>query len=264
MAASGTPDPCGGISALDLKLVRSTVSQNRGGYGGGISSGDLEIVRSTISGNRASVAGGGISTDEARVERSTISGNQARREGGGIAGGSSVRLSEATVTDNAAPAGANVFVASSEGFPGVVGPEEGAARLRSTIVSNPRGGGKNCSARAARSSEVLGGDGSRIPARLISLGHNLEDGDSRRLDETTDEVHADPRLARLADYGGPTETHALARRSPAVDRGASGRARRDQRGARRVFDFLRIPNARRGDGSDVGAFELTRRGARSP
>ena len=48
----------------------------------------------------------------------------------------------------------------------------------------------------------------------------------------TDTLHADPLLLALADNGGPTRTHALARGSPAIDAGNNLLAlANDQRGA---------------------------------
>jgi hypothetical protein len=55
--------------------------------------------------------------------------------------------------------------------------------------------------------------------------------------------HADPRLAPLADNGGPTFTRALLAGSPAIDAGGTGCPATDQRGASRV------------GACDIGAFE---------
>jgi hypothetical protein len=69
---------------------------------------------------------------------------------------------------------------------------------------------------------------------------------------------ADPGLLPLASNGGPTQTHALALASPAIDKGKRngfGPAK-DQRGSPRPVDYPFKPNAAGGDGSDIGAFEL--------
>ena len=66
----------------------------------------------------------------------------------------------------------------------------------------------------------------------------------------------DPMLGPLADKGGPTKTHALLAGSPAIDQGNSFGESTDQRGLPRPSDFVGIPDATEGDGSDIGAFEL--------
>ena len=64
----------------------------------------------------------------------------------------------------------------------------------------------------------------------------------------SDTINADPRLAPLADNGGPTLTHALPIDSPAIFRGNNtvGHAY-DQRGP----PFLRVNRVR----ADIGAYE---------
>jgi hypothetical protein len=81
---------------------------------------------------------------------------------------------------------------------------------------------------------------------VTSLGHNLfTDSPAITLDPT-DLLDTDPLLAPLADYGGPTLTHALLPGSPAIDSGAAvpGLAT-DQRGVARP----------QGAAPDIGAFE---------
>jgi hypothetical protein len=66
-----------------------------------------------------------------------------------------------------------------------------------------------------------------------------------------------PLLGPLQDNGGPTFTMALLPGSPAIDKGKSFGAATDQRSRPRIYDFPTIANAAGGDGSDIGAFELT-------
>jgi hypothetical protein len=68
----------------------------------------------------------------------------------------------------------------------------------------------------------------------------------------------DPQLAPIADNGWDSPTMALRLTSPAVDKGYSFGITTDQRNAPRPYDFASIPNAAGGDGSDIGAFELSR------
>ena len=68
-------------------------------------------------------------------------------------------------------------------------------------------------------------------------------------------------LKGLRNNGGPTETLALQKSSPAVDNGSSvgltGTLTTDQRGAGFPRTVDRAPaNAAGGDGTDIGAFEL--------
>ena len=67
-------------------------------------------------------------------------------------------------------------------------------------------------------------------------------------------------LGPLQDNGGPTFTHALLLGSPAIDQGTGNGLTADQRGEGfpRTFDVPRMRNARGGDGTDAGAFELRR------
>ena len=64
----------------------------------------------------------------------------------------------------------------------------------------------------------------------------------------------------LRDNGGPTQTVALVKGSPAIDKGTSagltGTLTTDQRGFARTVDNGSVPNANGGDGTDIGAFEL--------
>jgi hypothetical protein len=66
----------------------------------------------------------------------------------------------------------------------------------------------------------------------------------------------DPLIGPLQMNGGPTPTHALMPGSPAIDQGNSFGIHVDQRGYHRPYNFLPILNARGGNGSDIGAFEL--------
>ena len=59
-------------------------------------------------------------------------------------------------------------------------------------------------------------------------------------------LRSDPQLGPLADHGGPTRTHAINPRSPAVDAGNDTAAlTKDQRGDARVV----------GAAADIGAYE---------
>jgi CSLREA domain-containing protein len=230
-------DPGGGIfhdaQGATLHLGRSTVSGNQavsdqGTIGGGIATqrGPLTIVESTISGNKAPGGqGGGIfisGPTPNTITNSTVSGNQSRF-GGGIETYVPVRITDSTIAFN---------TAQQPGGGLHVGGGPGPYTLKNTIVSNNKSdfAAKNC-------------DRTDF---AVSEGNNLENGTSCGLDEPTD-INADPRLGDLANNGGPTNTHALRRGSPAIDTGGDPFPPTDQRGITRP----------QGAANDIGAYEKT-------
>ena len=73
-------------------------------------------------------------------------------------------------------------------------------------------------------------------------------GRRARIPVPPDTISADPRLAPLAEYGGPTRTHLLLSDSPAINRGSNLLNRAyDQRGP----EFPRV----KGAFPDIGAIE---------
>lgn len=102
----------GGIEAdtADVALVRSEVVGNQAPIGGGVAAIRVELVDSTVSGNVAGSVGGGIWADQvATLLGSTVHGNDAGTSGGGVVVvNGAAELVFATVTANGAPVGANV------------------------------------------------------------------------------------------------------------------------------------------------------------
>ena len=81
----------------------------------------------------------------------------------------------------------------------------------------------------------------------MSRGHNIASGADCKFTATGDLQNTDPRLAPLADNGGPVETSALRQGSPAVDAVAAAACpSTDARGVLRPA----------GGGCDIGAFEI--------
>lgn len=256
-----------GGSANTIQITRSTVSNNAAAtnvsgpgsgsaYGGGINAfaGSLVLASSTVDHNAASVSsgsaplvlGGGLyvsSTPTVVVTNSTISSNAATADPAGVgavvAGGGldvlagTVSISSSTIAFNRAPQGANLAGAAN------------ALKLRSTVVTDPVGGGGDCYEAA--------------PDTIISDGYNLASDASCGLEAPSDLPAGTANLKALAHNGGPTRTHALPANSPAIDKGnAAGgdghpAAATDQRGLARPFDRPAVPNAI--DGTDIGAFE---------
>jgi CSLREA domain-containing protein len=230
-----------------LTVANSTIADNEAafGEGGGVryiggAEGvvDLRIMGSAITGNIAAFEGGGIYTWTAAmvsITNSTISGNTAgaagpdfedRALGGGIfvlVG--DVELQNATVANNAAPAGGGVHNNAGNGT-------NGSLRLGNSLIAQNQG--SNC------------------VGEIVSSGHNLEDATSCGLSASGDISGVPARLAPLADNGGSTQTHALLQDSPAIDGGANaGCPALDQRKYHRPTD---------GDGNgtafcDIGAYE---------
>lgn len=226
------PDSVGGgilhtARGSTLNLSDSTVSGNSALQGGGINSGGgqgfgetVRIFRSTISGNTAPGGqGGGIqNTENLTLENTTVSGNRSRFGGGIMQTSGTLRITDSTIAFNTArQPGGGIFVNS------------GAPTLKNAIVSNNQSDFapfKNCS------------------TSVTSEGNNLERGTSCGFSGPGDK-NADPRLGELANNGGPTNTHALLRRSPAINAGGSPFPATDQRGIPRPQGFA----------NDIGSFE---------
>lgn len=221
------------------RIVSSTIAGNRstsetGGIYFSETGASLKIYGSTISGNVAAGDSGGISArnGDLSVINSTVAGNRAGGSGGGIWALSPVTLNAVTIARNLADADG---AAGGEGgglyrVPPFAEPVEVENSL---IALNRLGNGTP-------------NDCSGIP--FASLGHNLISaaGPSdvcKGFDQQGDRVRPDPRLGKLGDNGGPTETIALRKASPAINQADSTTSpNRDQRGVRR-------------QNPDIGAFE---------
>ena len=81
---------------------------------------------------------------------------------------------------------------------------------------------------------------------IISLGHNLDSGNTCGFASSGDLTDTDPWLGMLQANGGPTLTHALQPGSPAIDHADPMQCTpADQRGVSRP----------QGSGCDMGAYE---------
>lgn len=220
----------GGIAASTMVepgvLIETTVADNTTGpgnlgIGGGIRGGCLLIDRCTISGNSSSANGGGIQLTGncgAMITNTTISGNEAGTRGGGLSNSGTLLVRNVTIADNTA-------VEDSGGVLrfGVTS----SLSLQNTIVAN-------------NTPDDCGG----LP--LTSLGNNLDSDGTCNLTEPSDLPNTNPLLGLLQDNGGPTETHALAPLSPAINAADGGACPDvDQRNAPRP----------QGGGCDIGAYE---------
>jgi CSLREA domain-containing protein len=227
---SASPDGFGGgihvAAGATLDLTDSVVVNNRAQSGGGIASqGTLRVARTTVSGNRAeglqvgSVGGVYVIQGSTEIRNTTVSGNSANTVAGGIGTNGQLVLENVTVAYNTAPTVGGVAQAV-----GRVAPD---TTLDNTIVARNTGG-------------ACGGDTGGVS--VWKGDHNLDDDGSCEFNALGDLPAADPQIGLLAANGGPTQTHALAATSPAINAGADC-ASTDQRGA-----------ARSG-ACDIGAFE---------
>jgi hypothetical protein len=221
MVPVGTSSGAGIYATGPLTLSASTVSDNVGTAGGADS---------------ASGGAGISSSNDLSLVNATISGNSAGPGAAGVGGG--------IIHSNGSASLRSVTIAGNSSFGPANFSESATAMIENTIIADPAGGAiDNCN--------LVGDD------PIDSQGHNLEDGDTCGFDQTSDKANADPGLQPLAGNGGPTETMALPRSSPAVDAGSAAGLGDDQRGVARPQDFVAIPNAGGiGTGHDIGAFEL--------
>lgn len=214
-----------GLGEGHLTIVDSTIRDNTADRAGGIfSNGMLTITNSSIVSNSARAGGGLINfaTENKRVtlNNTTISGNVAENNSGGIGQfGDSLVISNSTIANNSAQLGAGINYGNGDTF------------LHNTMIAHNLLG-ENCF--------TLG------TGAIISTGYNLSSDGSCSLSNEGDLDDTDPLLLALDNYGGPTPTHKLSFRSPAINAGTDRQCPSfDQRGVSRP----------QGDGCDIGAFE---------
>ncbi|HET9033793.1 MAG TPA: right-handed parallel beta-helix repeat-containing protein [Dokdonella sp.] len=236
-------------------------------YGGGAFSYGVAIFDSTISGNSAIGTdnaplshweiGGGlfVARNGGRIERSTISDNFAIRFAGGLTQEGYLELSNSTISGNRTE--------QDDGGGLRVRQVTSVAIENSTITNNhagSHGGGISfidnalpsimiSTLVAGNSSNLGGADANSTMPLTISGSSNLIVASNNALKLPADTIASDPHLGKLADNGGPTRTHALAKDSPAIDHGSNpDNFPTDQRGN----GFLREAHGR----ADIGAYEV--------
>jgi hypothetical protein len=185
-------DGGGGISGFEMTITNSVVADNRGGTGGGggISAEDLTMSASTVARNSGEV-GGGIATANAALVNSTVTGNTATMLGGGVfLGEGDLEIVYTDVVSNTGATGANINL-----FAG-----DSSFESFASVVAEPTGD-VNC-----------------VVSNVTSHGYNFSDDTTCDFTTSTDRQDAgNPRLAALAENGGPTPTRLPEPDSPLLD-----------------------------------------------
>ncbi len=187
--------PAGGQLAFYDAIIRDNAASSRGGAIQNL--GNLSLFHTTVVGNRAA-SGAGIAAEansNNAIYSSTISGNTASGNGGGIDAASSLSIQSSTIAGNSAAAGGGLYQESTSS----------ASTLLTNTLLGQNGGG------------TCGGSINGVPRNVTS--HNLA-ADNTCLFASADEgTVGDPKLAALANNGGPTDTMALRSGSPAINAG---------------------------------------------
>jgi hypothetical protein len=222
----------GGIFNNDngiMTLNQCTVSGNSGAGGGGIwNFGTLTLNQCTVSGNSVVAApGGGIYNSDhgtATLNQCTLSGNSSGSVGGGVynSGGGMLTLNQCTVSANSA---------SIPGA-GIYSDNQATALVSNSIV-------------AANGIGTMAG--LDIHGGATVGGSNIVQSSASGALTGPPVINANPNLAPLGYYGGPTQTMPPLPGSPAINAGAVTIFTTDQRG------YTRVLNA----APDIGAVQGT-------
>jgi hypothetical protein len=253
-------------TATTLYMSNLTVrnGNSQGGSGAGIdAAGALTLVRVAVIGNRAGANhaegnGGGIEVSGNFVVRSSLIAHNYGYSGGGAEANSTLELINSTVAHNQAGS-------STVGDNGVSGAIETrgqpASVVNSTIAFNTCFNGSTCGGAfyngdftfknsiiaenfgyldngqppgsSGNPASQINCDGPNI-SRYMTAGHNLGGTADCGLAKRSDRQHINPRLGKLQNNGGPTNTLALTPASPAIDTiPLAGCPKRDQRGKHR-------------------------------
>ena len=281
-------------SGVSLSLNSSIVSGNSatdgigGGFGGGIrNNGAATITNSTISGNTG-ITGGAINNTRAlNLLRSTVSGNTAAAGSGGFTSGGINTRGTAGVLNVTNSTISGNFANDGSGNNGGGIWNQATATLINTTIANNSAAGPNSASGVNRFGGTINVKNTIIAANagnaatpdvfstanagsFVSQGYNLigNVGAVTAFTQTGDQTGTaaaplDPMIAPLATNGGATQTHRLLAGSLAIDKGASATdpitntaVTTDQRGSQRPVDTP-VSNAADGNGSDIGAFEIS-------
>jgi hypothetical protein len=203
------------VPPSQVTLTNSTVS-NHNGNGIRVYGGSVTLINSTVSGNTATERsgfldyenGGGIRAPGVTLINSTVSGNSAEGDGGGI-WAARVIIKYSTVTGNhAAGIGGGIYT---------YGSSANEQAISSSIIAGNTTGSVNPDLRFSPGTPVINYSliGDKAGTSLTEA--QTADANGNLIGNSAGGGVIDPRLAPLADNGGPTETHALLSDSPAID-----------------------------------------------
>ena len=259
----------GGLPTQPVSISGLTIERGLAAGGGGAvaASGPIILSGLVFRNNQTAGAGAAVNNsdpDLTLVRDSTFVGNASAGVGGGAISvtGGPLTIERSTFNANTAPTGSGGAI-----FHGTGGPEQ-LTITDSTIAGNSAavaGGGVQFMTNGRISNSIVAGN--TAPARpdvdvLDTMAPNVtasfsliqQPPASGVTIDGTNVTGVDPLLKALADYGGPTPTMALRKKSPAVDKGSSDAAT-DQRGATRPFNQKGVKKAPGGDNADIGAYE---------
>ena len=193
------------------RFAPSAATAATGGGGLFFFYGTATLTGTTVSGNYASYDGGGISIEfgSGTMTNCTVSGNSAAAGGGMLVDYDIVSMINCTVSSNTASGNAGGIYNYSYA---------GTTTLYNTIVA---GNGSDITGTVSGTNNLIGTGGSG--GLVNGVGGNIVGV-------------ANPGLAPLGNYGGPTQTMPLLPGSPAIDAGnnaAIAGTTLDQRAARR-------------------------------
>ncbi len=238
-AFAGANGSAGAAINMKYSEVRDNTATGTNARGGGIRNGSgiraTNILNSTIARNQATSMGGGLylagrGPDEIVISNSTISGNTAA-----TSAGAQLNLATQAGTRGDITVVASTITRNRASSPGAVAGLGVLSHLelQSALVADNISSNNLANDISHSDGDLTGAD------NLVGVGQAPSAGLIR-----TD----DPRLAGLANNGGPTRTHAPLIDSPAIDRGnIAVNSDVDQRGP----GFPRV----RGVRADIGAFE---------
>ena len=249
--ANGYSDSGGGILSVAtypmLKIEKCIFRNNMARINGGAvqsASAALIVDSAFLENSAASVGGALFALDGAAVTNCTFVGNSATSaatgRGGAIfalnASGSSYLYSCTIVSNTAGVSGGGV----DQGSPLV--------HIGNSIVAwNSAPSAPDTAGFFFSQGYNLIGNSTSSTGWATALGDQLG----------SDSLPLNPTLGALQDNGGPTPTLAPQPGSPAIDKGRTWAGAADQRGRRRPYDNADVANASGGDGSDIGAVEVS-------
>jgi hypothetical protein len=255
----------GTLNLADLTLTNG-VSASPSFRGGNVlitSPGVLNLRNSRVTGGQSAQEGGGIDNyGVLSLMACTLDNNFCTNSsGGGINSQGSLAMTNCTLAFNGGGYGGGVN-------------NGGTATIHNCTIASNHGGGAAGGLFADGSVSVWGSIiagntspiGPDVNNSAISGGYNFIGrtngsagfglaGSHDQVGSTASPINA--LLGPLQDNGGSMPTMAPLSGSPVIDRGNSFGVLTDERGRVRPYDVAGIPNASGGDGSDVGALELS-------